>query len=84
MRLKTMAFSPFRLATCAFIVVASFRLHNAGIALSEFLKARVAVSLCKAFLCFSIAMDAVDIPGVLKNDVFSNEFVNRFQLIAQW
>ena len=40
--------------------MAALRVDNAGVALSEFLKARVTVPLIEAFVGFSVAVDAVN------------------------
>jgi hypothetical protein len=40
--------------------MAALRMDNAGVALSEFLKARVTVSLIEAFVGFSIAVNTVN------------------------
>ena len=40
--------------------MAALRVDNAGIALSEFLKARITVALIEAFVGFSVAVDTVN------------------------
>tara|TARA_B100000161_G_scaffold80186_1_gene55611 strand:+ start:36 stop:194 length:159 start_codon:yes stop_codon:yes gene_type:complete len=41
--------------------MAALRVDNAGVALSEFLKARVTVPLIEAFVGFSVAVNTVNV-----------------------
>jgi hypothetical protein len=60
MILHAVFFTPGRLAAATLLEMAALRVDNAGVALSEFLKARVTVSLIEAFVGFSVAVNTVN------------------------
>lgn len=78
-----MSFTPGRVTTGSFVVVALFRFHNTGIALGQTGKTGVAEALVKAFAGFTATMLTVDLAGVFKTDRLTNQRSHIHQLIIQ-
>ena len=63
--------------------MAALRVDNAGVALSEFLKARVTVPLIEAFVGFSVAVNTVNATAENKLHLLIDLWVQRNFIVTE-
>ena len=73
---------PIGLTTGALIEVTLLWAHDTAVASSQFFKARKAIPLIEALVCFPGAMHTVDDPGKFKRNVSANQRIERYPLLT--
>ena len=63
--------------------MAALRVDDAGVALSEFLKARVAVPLIEAFVGFSVAVNTVNATAEYKLQLLIDQWIQRYFIVTE-